>query len=208
MLTKRNIFAVAFFLFTFFICSLKAFPAAENFQKYTFKKGDTLWGIAQKRYGNRHYADLIASSNHIDPAQLQAGQLIHTPDFDDMIDKAGLNVYLQDTAPYFQNIVTRYHEMERRLYDHQISVSDKNTLTDLAGKVDLIINALEKNTKNKSAPQKMIGQLLSLKVLLVQLAHGDYGLESYNIDMVHQRIVNALLNGMEWAKFKTTPPSR
>jgi 5'-nucleotidase/UDP-sugar diphosphatase len=48
--------------------------------KYTVRKGDTLWKIAQSKYGNGNNWQKIASANPgMDPGRIKAGQTIVIP---------------------------------------------------------------------------------------------------------------------------------
>lgn len=48
--------------------------------KYTVKKGDTLWNIAQRAYGNGNQFKKIASANSIKGNQVNVGQVLTIPD--------------------------------------------------------------------------------------------------------------------------------
>ena len=59
-----------------------AAPAVQHASgtRYTVRKGDSLWSIAQTRYGNGNRWKTIAAANpSIDPNRIQAGQTIVLP---------------------------------------------------------------------------------------------------------------------------------
>jgi 5'-nucleotidase len=54
--------------------------SAARTMRYKIKKGESLWSIAQARYGNGNKWKLIAAANpKIDPDRVQAGQTITLP---------------------------------------------------------------------------------------------------------------------------------
>jgi 5'-nucleotidase len=57
-----------------------AMTASPAGQKYTVKKGDTLWKISARHYGNPKEWKKIAEANpKINPNKLKAGQVIVIP---------------------------------------------------------------------------------------------------------------------------------
>jgi 5'-nucleotidase len=58
----------------------KASYASRSGTKYTVKKGESLWSIAQSHYGNGNKWKTIAAANpQINPNKIQAGQTITLP---------------------------------------------------------------------------------------------------------------------------------
>lgn len=55
-----------------------AAPAAAS-TTYTVRRGDTLWSIAQRHYGNGHRWSQIAEANRISANQLAVGQQLYLP---------------------------------------------------------------------------------------------------------------------------------
>ncbi|HZJ99998.1 MAG TPA: LysM peptidoglycan-binding domain-containing protein, partial [Tissierellaceae bacterium] len=54
-------------------------PKADN-RQYTIKRGDTLWDLAQKYYGNPYQWTKIAQANkNLDPKRLQVGKKLIIP---------------------------------------------------------------------------------------------------------------------------------
>ncbi len=57
-----------------------AAPAPGAGGSYTVKKGDTLWSIAQRTYGNgQRWQDIVAANPGLDPKKLRVGQTIVLP---------------------------------------------------------------------------------------------------------------------------------
>lgn len=55
-------------------------PAEPQSRTYTIRKGDTLWSIAQRVYGNgQKWKDISAANPSIDPKKLAIGQEITLP---------------------------------------------------------------------------------------------------------------------------------
>ena len=67
--------------------------------------------------------------------------------------------------------------------------------------IESAIQGLQKQKPGmKAIPQKMIGQLQSVSENLRNLAKGANDGYGYDIDMVHQRLNFALVNGIKWAR--------
>ena len=55
-------------------------PATTVSRSYTIQKGDTLWSIAQREYGNgQKWRDISAANASVDPTKLIVGQQITLP---------------------------------------------------------------------------------------------------------------------------------
>lgn len=55
-------------------------PAQPASRTYTIRKGDTLWSIAQREYGDgQKWRDISAANQSVDPKKLAVGQQITLP---------------------------------------------------------------------------------------------------------------------------------
>ena len=55
-------------------------PVPQAVNKYTVRRGDTLWSIALRTYGDGHrWRDIIAANPGLDPKKLRVGQTLVMP---------------------------------------------------------------------------------------------------------------------------------
>ncbi len=55
-------------------------PASATGQTYTIKKGDTLWSIAARHYGDgKKWTQIVDANPGVDPKKLAVGQVITLP---------------------------------------------------------------------------------------------------------------------------------
>lgn len=56
-------------------------PIKKDQKEYTVQEGDTLWSIAERRYGSGHnYTDIMSANNMANPDALEKGQKLALPD--------------------------------------------------------------------------------------------------------------------------------
>lgn len=178
---------------------------------HVLKKGETLWRLSQKYYGNRHYSSLLTRYNSIqNVSNIKSGTTIKIPTLKNLLN-----------APHLKLAPIRY-EIEKILKARVLFMRREKMLADLrkgrapiqlpqniqkdlqtaATLVDEAIESLAKvGTRSMKVPTKTIGQLKSVAANLKNLAKGRHdGPYKYDLDMVHQRLVYAMKNGISWAK--------
>lgn len=175
------------------------------------KKGETLWHLSKKYYGNRHYSSLLAHYNSIENARnIKNGTTIKIPTLKNLLN-----------APHLK-LVPIHYEIEKILNARMLFMKHEKMLADLrkgrgpiqlpqnikkdlqlaATLVEEAIESLAKvGTRSMKVPTKTIGQLKSMAFNLKNLSKGHHdGPYKYDLDMVHQRLVYAIKNGISWAK--------
>jgi len=178
---------------------------------YTLKAGDRLWRIAQDLYGHRTYSDVLQLYNKlVDPAKLKVGQVIKTPQLSVIFADEGLTPLMKDemeallkARELFMKVETRLWDLRRETDEKSMKVPEdmKATLLAAAEAADKAAAGLGKKKPGVIAvPSKTIGQIKSLAENLRELAAGESDPDGIDIDMVHQRIVQAILNGVKWAR--------
>jgi len=174
------------------------------------KKGDTLWMLGVRLYGNRHFARVIALHNNItDPTKLRVGLVLRVPDLKMLLVEEGLCETAESEVDAILRARALFRRHGRRLVDirrgtrHQRVVVPEAVADDLreaAKCIDSAITWLRAKKSVEAIPQLMIGQLENFSRNLKELAGGSRNENNYDLDMVHQRLVHAIYNGIKWAR--------
>ncbi len=182
---------------------------------HTFKKGETLWGLGRKYYGNRHYSSIMKIYNEIENENnIKDGTLIKIPKLTFLLKDTKLKLYPLAAKEMDQIMNARdlFMKHEKRLYALRKEQNMKDPLDmpktmqdEIRQAVKLIDQAIVSLKSKKSGPTKdhkrMMEQLRSVSKYMKTLSNGehdkDYG---YDIDMVHQRLIHGLHNSIAWAK--------
>ncbi|WP_394748041.1 LysM peptidoglycan-binding domain-containing protein [Spongiimicrobium salis] len=200
-------------------------PAAESLDSvissnpekiHVFRSGETLWKLGKSYYGNRHYAALMAKYNGIeDVNRIQDSTILKVPSIGRLVQSDSLKVYslIPETIDQMLQARTYFVSHEKTLKEirdgktHQeLLVLPEKTKKELDLAIAAITQAIEElKAFPEDPPLKMIGQLQSLSQNLTRLSEGKHdGVYAYDLDMVHQRWINALKNGIVWAKQRSS----
>ncbi|MHC4249258.1 MAG: alpha/beta hydrolase fold domain-containing protein [Planctomycetota bacterium] len=188
----------------------KLFEGMSARRHATVKSGDTLWKLAQRLYGNRHFARVIALHNNIaDAAKLSVGLDLRVPDLKMLLVDEGLCEVAESEVDAILGAHALFREHERRLLDTRkgkghakVAVPEAvaDDLREAAKRIDTAIAGLRAKRDVKTIPRLMIGQLEGVSRNLKELAGGSNDGYGYDIDMVHQRLVHAICNGIKWSR--------
>ena len=179
---------------------------------HVFKKGETLWDLSEKYYGNRHYSSILSIYNGInDVNRIEPGTEIKTPTLNEILIDENFGLVPPLKTEVYKILAARqmYVEVERMLWDLRRASGWKGeqnlpegiiiNLERAADLIDLTIIQLSQPKENiSSIPKKMIDNLKSVSRNLKHLAEGANDGYGYDLDMVHQDLIRAILSGRAW----------
>ena len=187
---------------------------SDSLQIHIFQKGESLWSLSEKHYGNRHYSSILSIYNGIDDVnRIEPGAEIKMPSLNEILIDGSFGLVPPLEKEVFKMLAARqlYVEVEQILWDlrqatdwkgeQNLPESIKINLERAADLVDLTIIQLGQQKENlSSTPDKMINNLKSVSRNLKQLASGVNDGYGYDLDMIHQDLIRAILNGRAWVK--------
>ncbi len=181
---------------------------------HIFQKGETLWDLCTKYYGNRHYSSILSIYNKIqDVNQIEPGTEIKIPTLNKILIDKNFGLVPPLKTEVFKILAARqlYVEVEGILWhlrkqsdwkgEQNLPESVIDNLERAAALIDLTIIQLNEPKENSTTlPIKMIDNLKSVSRNLKHLASGANDGYGYDLDMVHQDLIRTIHNGRAWVK--------
>jgi LysM domain len=181
---------------------------------HIFQKGETLWDLCKKHYGNRHYSSILSVYNKIQNVnQIESGTKIKIPPLTKILTDENFGLVPPLEKKLFKILAARklYVEIEKTLWDLRRASNwkgkqnlPKNIIENLekaADLIDLTISQLNKPKENTTKiPKQMIANLKSVSRNLKNLASGSNDGYGYDLDMIHQDLIRAVHSGRAWVK--------
>lgn len=166
------------------ICFLLVLLAADGgADVVTVRKGDTLWSIAEKHYGNRHASTLLADFNHVNESKVKVGAELKVPAFDVLMRSDAMAV--NQVAPAALDAVLAA----------RAALPSKSP--ELTKQLAAAIDAFGK-VEGCKMPDSVVRQLRSSKSEAEQLLSGHVSM--YEEDLVDQHLLLALEAAVKWAR--------
>ena len=153
-------------------------------QVVTVRKGDTLWSIAEKHYGNRHASTLLGDFNHVNETKLNVGAELKVPAFDSLMRSNEMAV--KKFAPAALDAVLAA----------RAALPSKSP--ELTKQLTLAIDAFGK-VEGCTTPKSVLTQLRSSKDEAERLLSGHTSM--YEEDVVDQHLLLALEAAVKWARW-------
>lgn len=179
---------------------------------YTLREGESLAGVAERRYGHQKYYEIIKLHNHLSDAfTVAAGTKLDLPDISNIFAEEGLTRVAGAEVEMILCSRAKYDKVKNQLWalrrDHgggeQVVVPQtmSQELLEAADDLRQATESLRTNKPNISRPPaKMIRQLEDAMSTMRELAKGANDGYGYDIDMVQQRYAHALTYAMIWAR--------
>jgi hypothetical protein len=174
---------------------------------YKLREGDSIAGVAERRYGHERYSDVIQLHNKLPNASsVAAGTELDLPDLSTIFAEEGLT---RVAGPEVEMILCSRAKFDR--LKNQLAIvrqtSERVTVPqsirqELLEAVDDLQQATD-NLKHPrpgliNSPVKTIRQFEDAMYWMRGLANGSNG--DYDIDMVQQRYAHAIANAIIWAR--------
>ena len=186
----------------------------DSIPTHIFKTGETLWDLSRTYYGNRHYSSILTKYNDIKNVNtIKNGTAIKIPSLKNLLNDQKLGLaQIQDEVDKILRARKLFMKHETSLGDLREEVKGRTPLKlpavvnkDLQMATTLINESIDSLNKIESdsikKPVKMIWQLKPLSTNLRDLSKGHHdGPYKYDLDMVHQKLIQALLRGITWAE--------
>ncbi len=187
---------------------------ADTIEIHIFQKGETLWDLSKKYYGNRHYSSILSVYNKIkDVNRIEPGIEIKIPPFTEILTDKDFGLVPPLRKEVFKILAARqlYLELEPSLWELRRASNWKGeqnlpeiivvNLIKAADLIDLTINQLKAPKENADTiPNRMMNNLKSVSRNLKHLASGANDGFGYDLDMIHQDLIRAIHSGRAWVK--------
>ena len=197
------------------ILLIKTLPVTKH-KEHKLKHGEHLSKLAEKEYGEAHYSTIIKTYNKINKiTSFKKGDSIYIPNLNQLFNS---NCEVSDIVDSILKARTLFIKHEPTLWkSNQVAITPETSRynnLDISNLVssDLIeayllveysIKSLENIIHDTLLPPtKMINQLKQVSDLLKSLSEGKCDENGYDINMVHQRLIHALNNGLFWINRK------
>ena len=178
---------------------------------YTLREGETLAGVAARRYGHQNYYHVLKLYNRIeDEGHVEAGTAVRLPDISAILAEEGFTrvasaeagLILCSRAKY-DRVAGRLWALRREAGAGAYTVPDglRQALLEAADDLEQASEGLKGNKPGVvKAPGSMVGQLEENIAGMRALAEGASDGYGYDIDMVQQRYALALTYAIIWAR--------
>ncbi len=173
----------------------------------------TVGEIVDQRYGNRHYTRVVLLHNDIrDASRLPVGKRIETPDFEQVLAEApGLRRRAGEEMERLAKARRVYMALEGELAAQTSDDPDPMKVevpAELGAKLEALAAELselgelmaQERPETRKPPTNMVGNLLQAAATLERVAKGEVLDEKFDVDLIHQRLGNAMADALIWAR--------
>ena len=179
---------------------------------YTLREGETLAGLAARRYGHQYYIRVIKLYNHIeDEGRVEAGTVVRLPDITAILAEEGFTKVAASEAEMILCSRAKYDRVAGQLWASRREAGSggytapegvKLALLEAADDLERACEGLKSSKPGvvTKAPGSMIGQLEGNIAGMRGLAAGSNDGYGYDIDMVQQQYALALSYAVIWSR--------